>query len=115
MRELSNWIQRLLNQLQNRQQRQVLSIRGDAAWCKTIFSIIRSEQDDALLLSDRIPDHGAVPFRRLETLLGSEASTVIVDLFEGMNPDLLCIASVLISSGGLLVLLSPDTEQWTQI
>jgi len=113
--ELSSWIKRLLNQLQNRQQRQVLSIRGDTAWCKTIFSIIRSEQDEALLLSDRIPDHGAVPFKRLDTLLGSEASTVIVDLFEGMNPDLLCIASGLISCGGLLVLLSPDTEQWTQI
>ena len=115
MRELSTWIQRLLNQLQNRQQRQVLSIRGDAAWCKTIFSVIRSEQDDALLLSDRISDHRAVPFRRLETLLGSEASMVIVDLFEGMNPDLLCIVSGLISSGGMLVLLSPDTEQWTDV
>jgi len=79
MCELSSWIQQLLNQLQNRQQRQVLSIRGDAAWCEAIFSIILSEQDGALLLSDRISDHGAVPFRRLETLLGSEASMVIVD------------------------------------
>ncbi|MFA9420556.1 MAG: GNAT family N-acetyltransferase [Gammaproteobacteria bacterium] len=115
MRELSAWIQQLLDQLQKKQQRQVLSIRGDAAWCETIFSAIRSEQRDLLLISDRITDHRVIAFKRVETLLGSEASTVVVDLFEGINPDLLCIASGLISCGGLLVLLSPDIENWGQI
>jgi len=115
MPELSAWIQQLLNRLQKKQQRQVLSIRGDAAWCETICSLIRSERQDALLLSDRIADHGAVAFNRVETLLGSEAVTVIVDLFEGINPDLLCIASGLIRCGGLLVLLSPDIEHWDQV
>jgi tRNA(Met) cytidine acetyltransferase len=114
-RELKNWIRQLLVQLENRQQRQVLSVRGNAAWCKTVFSVIRAEQDDALVLSDRIVDRKTVAFKRVETLLGSEACLVIVDLFEGVNPDLLCIASGLISSGGLLVLLSPDIEQWGQI
>jgi len=115
MRELSAWLQQLLNQLQDRQQRQVLSIRGDATWCESVFTVIRSEQQDALLLSDRIVDDRAVAFNRVETLLGSEAPTVVVDLFDGINPDLLCIASGLISCGGLLVLLSPDTEEWTRI
>jgi tRNA(Met) cytidine acetyltransferase len=80
-----------------------------------MFSVIRSEQEDALVLSDRIAGHRTVAFNRVETLLGSEASTVIVDLFEGINADLLCIASGLISCGGLLVLLSPDIEHWAQI
>ena len=109
-------MRRLLNQLQNSHQRQVLSIRGELDWCETVLSAISSEQDDALLLSDRIAsERTVVSFNRAETLLGSEASMVIVDLFDGIDPDLLCIASGLISCGGLLVLLSPDIDQWSEI
>jgi tRNA(Met) cytidine acetyltransferase len=113
--DLSAWLQQLSIQLQNRQQRQVLSIRGDATWCDALSLVIKSRHPDALLLSDRIDDQETVAFNRVETLMGSEASIVMVDLFSGLNPDLLCIASGLINCGGLLVLLSPDIEQWSQI
>ncbi|MCZ6667672.1 MAG: GNAT family N-acetyltransferase [Gammaproteobacteria bacterium] len=115
MRELSAWMQQLSMQLQDRKQRQVLSIRGDAAWCDTMFPVIKSGHPDALVLSERIAGHRTLAFNRVETLLGSEASMVIVDLFTGLNPDLLCIASGLISCGGLLVLLSPEIEHYSQI
>ena len=115
MRELSAWMQQLSMQLQDRKQRQVLSIRGDATWCDTMFPVIKSGHPDALVLSERIAGHRTLAFNRVETLLGSEASMVIVDLFTGLNPDLLCIASGLISCGGLLVLLSPEIEHYSQI
>jgi tRNA(Met) cytidine acetyltransferase len=112
---LSSWLLKLSTLLEQSQQRQVLSLRGDISWCVNSLSAIDTVYRDVVIVSDRLSDPRSVALKRVDTLLGSETSLVIVDLFDGINPDLLCIASGLIRCGGLLVILSPEIEQWSLV
>jgi tRNA(Met) cytidine acetyltransferase len=109
------WLQELSERLQAAHQRQLLSIQGEPDWCGDLFVTVQSVYANITVISDRDLGDSPVSFSKVETLLGSESSVVVVDLFEGMNPDVLCIASGLVSCGGLLILLSPGPENWGTI
>ena len=113
--DISSWLQQQLRWLRQKNQRQLLSIQGNQAWCDRLCELVLDESDDILILSDRLVNVKSIAYSRVETILGSDASLVIVDLFRGINPDVLCIASGLVKSGGLLVLLSPQPENWSGI
>ncbi|MCH7881584.1 MAG: tRNA(Met) cytidine acetyltransferase [Proteobacteria bacterium] len=113
--ETFDWFQTLANHLRVHRQRLILSLQGEQAWCDQMVSIGKPQYQDWLVLSDRLDDEVALPFSKAETLLGQEASLVVVDLFQGLNPDVLCIASGLVKCGGLLVLLSVPPAQWSLI
>ena len=49
----------------------------------------------------------ATSFQAVENLLGLEAHWVVVDLFDGLNLDVLCMAAGLVRAPGALVLLAP--------
>ncbi len=106
------WLQRLLLQLGQHSQRQLLSCEGSEQWCYKLYEKITHQCDDRLLLSDQTQQIEALTFSRAETLLGREFSIVVVDLFGGLNPDVLCIAVGLVKCGGLLILMSPGGDQW---
>jgi tRNA(Met) cytidine acetyltransferase len=84
-------------------------------WCDDIVKIIRSKKLNYLAISDRQAEYESTAYSKVETLLGREASLVIVDLFEGINPDVLCIASGLLMQGGLMLLLSDKPENWSAV
>jgi tRNA(Met) cytidine acetyltransferase len=65
-----------------------------------------------LVLSNRRLRADATPFSKADTCLGAEARLVALDLFEGFNPDVLCIAAGLVQAGGVLLLLSPVPCDW---
>ncbi len=113
--EIMIWLQALSEQLQDAHQRIVLSIQGDQNWCRELFLAVQLVHTDALVISDRELGNKPVSYARVETLLGSESSVVVVDLFDGLNPDVLCIASGLVRCGGLLILLSPRLQNWGTI
>jgi tRNA(Met) cytidine acetyltransferase len=113
--ETFNWFETLSKHLRVHRQRLILSLQGEQAWCDQMASIGKSQYQDWLVLSDRLDNEVAIPFSKAETLLGQEASLVVVDLFQGLNPDVLCIASGLVKCGGLLVLLSVPPSQWSLI
>lgn len=54
----------------------------------------------------------AIPSKRLPHYLGQEADGVIIDLRQGYSANTLGIVAGLIRAGGLLVLLTPDLDQW---
>jgi len=110
--EFYKWLGLLSDELRVAHQRLVLSIEGDQAWCGELMLTVQSWHTDALVISDRELGDRPVTFSRVETLLGSESPVVIVDLFNGLNPDVLCIASGLVSCGGVLILLSPGPDKW---
>ena len=113
--EIMIWLQALSEQLQDAHQRLILSIQGDQDWCGELFLTVQLVHTDVLVISDRNLGNKPVSFAKVETLLGSESAIVVVDLFHGLNPDVLCIASGLVRSGGLLVLLSPGPDNWGTI
>lgn len=83
------------------------------SWCDDIVKMVGSNTQSYLAISDRKSDMASTDYSKVETLLGSEAGLVIVDLFGGINPDVLCIASGLVTQGGLLLLLSNKLENWS--
>ena len=113
--ELTVWMEQLQAQLQQTRQRQLLSVQGDMRWCDDIAKIARSNAQSWLTITDRQTDLVSTAYSKVETLLGKEAPLVIVDLFGGINPDALCIASGLLTQGGLLVLLSDKLQNWPAI
>ena len=112
---IEHWFARLLAELTDCRQRRLLSCQGSWSWCMQVAQIIQSQSNDLILISNQTQLGNIVPFAKSETLLGQEAQVVIVDLFKGLNADVLCVAAGLVRAGGLLILLSPDAKHWGQI
>ncbi|MFT4649905.1 MAG: tRNA(Met) cytidine acetyltransferase [Polaribacter sp.] len=113
---MTDWLRQLLAQLRETNQRRLLCVQGEMQWCDDISKIVRenaiqSNQQTYIAISDRQLGFESVAYSKVETLLGREASLVVVDLFEGINPDVLCIASGLLMQGGLMLLLSDKPEK----
>jgi tRNA(Met) cytidine acetyltransferase len=110
--DINRWINSLLLQLQTSLQRQLVTLQGPQAWCDAQFEQLLQLEPTTPVLSNRALTAGAIPFDKADACLGSEARLVILDLFDGFNPDVLCIASGLVQSAGILVLLSPPQGDW---
>lgn len=102
----------LFEALQRSRQRQLLLLQGPRGWCDQRLAEIAALEAGMLLLSNREQLPEAIPFSKAETCLGSETRLVAVDLFDGFNPDVLCIAGGLVQAGGVLLLLSPAACYW---
>ncbi|MHC4221286.1 MAG: tRNA(Met) cytidine acetyltransferase TmcA domain-containing protein, partial [Planctomycetota bacterium] len=113
--KITPWLQQLADHLWETHQRMVLSIQGDQSWCSELFCAVQLAYADVRVISDHELGSKPVSYAKIETLLGSESSVVVVDLFDGLNPDVLCIASGLVRCGGLLILLSPEPHNWGMI
>lgn len=110
--DINRWMSTLLKQLESSRQRQLVALQGPRSWCdeqyKKLFEVDASMQ----LLSNNKLDTAAIPFSKADTCLGGEARLVVLDLFDGFNADVLCIAAGLVQSGGVLLLLSPAVKDW---
>jgi tRNA(Met) cytidine acetyltransferase len=112
---LGQWLDDLLGQLHQSNQRRLLSCEGNVQWCYRLYEAHLRNRDQSLLLSNSAVFSEAVPFAKVETILGCEHKIVAVDLFAGINADVVCIAAGLVKRGGLLVLLSPGVAHWPEI
>ena len=119
---ITGWLRQLWEQSQESHQRRLLCVQGELHWCDDITKIVQQgiiegcaiepNKHSYIAISDRQLGCESVAYSKVETLLGTETSLVIVDLFEGINPDVLCIASGLLIQGGLMLLLSDKPENW---
>jgi len=101
-------MKQLLAGLQHSRQRQLVVLRGSEPWCDNGFAALESLPAGMLVLSNRELGDSPVAFGKADGLLGREADLVVLDLFTGFNPDVLCIAAGLVRAGGVLALLAPD-------
>jgi len=95
------------DQLQQSQQRGLLLIEAQRDVCLSWWSLLKQEPH-CILLSD-LDDLGdsCIPFSKADNLLGRDTEIVILDLFSGMNVDVLCMAMGLIKAGGFMVWFCP--------
>ncbi|TNF90780.1 MAG: tRNA(Met) cytidine acetyltransferase [Gammaproteobacteria bacterium] len=110
--DIKRWMTTLLAQLRTSRQRQLVLLQGPQAWCDSQLAALSGLDVALLLLSNRSELPAAIAFDKVETCLGSESRLVVMDLFDGFNPDVLCIAGGLVRAAGVLILLSPESENW---
>jgi tRNA(Met) cytidine acetyltransferase len=110
--DLNSWMASLLDQLQRNRQRQLVALQGPCSWCDAQFEKLYAVDDSMLVLSNRKLVTTAVSFSKADSCLGAESRLVALDLFEGFNPDVLCIAAGLVQAGGVLMVLSPPVKGW---
>jgi len=110
--DINSWMTALLDQLLRNRQRQLVALQGPRSWCDAQFEKLFAADDSMLVLSNRKLVESVVSFAAADSCLGSESRLVALDLFEGFNPDVLCIAAGLVQSGGILMTLSPPVEDW---
>ena len=110
--DINSWMTALLDQLLRSRQRQLVALQGPRSWCDAQFEKLFAADDSMLVLSNRKLVEAAVSFGTADSCLGRESRLVVLDLFEGFNPDVLCIAAGLVQSGGILMTLSPPVEDW---
>ena len=109
--DIKHWMQELLGQLSHNRQRQLVALQGSMDWCDSQFNALTQLNLPLLVIANRLPGstagHSPIPFSKADACLGREAGIVVLDLFTGFNPDVLCIAAGLVKAGGVLVLLAP--------
>ena len=110
--DINSWMTSLLDQLLRNKQRQLVALQGPRSWCDAQFEKLFAADNSMLVLSNRKLVEAAVSFGTADSCLGRESRLVVLDLFEGFNPDVLCIAAGLVQSGGVLMTLSPPVEDW---
>jgi tRNA(Met) cytidine acetyltransferase len=110
--DINIWMTSLLDQLLRNKQRQLVALQGPQSWCDAQFEKLFGADDSMLVLSNRKLAESAVAFGTADSCLGSESRLVTLDLFEGFNPDVLCIATGLVQAGGVLMILSPPVKDW---
>ena len=110
--DIARWMTGLLDELEVNRQRQLVSLQGPREWCDAGLAALREMEPAARLISDRFAETEAVALDKAAACLGDEARLVVLDLFDGFDPDLLCIAGGLVRAGGVLVLMSPPPKAW---
>ena len=110
--KLLRWLESLYGDLDQSAQRQILSLQGSRSWCDAQLASLIRHQPGATLISNRHRRPGTIAYAKAATCLGGESRLVLLDLFDGMDADVLCIAAGMVRAGGLLVLLSPTPAEW---
>jgi len=111
--DINRWIISLLERLACARQRRLIVLQGSRCWCDGRLLALSELDLPMRLLSNRELQPVAVPLSKADTCLGGEARLVVLDLFDGFNPDVLCIAAGLVQTGGVLLLLSPAPDNWS--
>ncbi|WP_461536859.1 tRNA(Met) cytidine acetyltransferase TmcA [Spongorhabdus nitratireducens] len=100
--------------------RSTLIISGEVAWCRETAETVLAHfgWTDCLRLSDQeeagTADIFVVPMKKSRSLLGQECDALFFDAHSGFDADAFGIAAGLIKKGGLLILLTPAFDAWTQ-
>ncbi len=106
--EIKRWFDALRRQLAICRQRQLVVLHGSRDWCDDAFACIQETGGEWLVFTDRDLGGDRVALAKAATRLGGEADLVALDLFDGFDPDLLCIAAGMVGAGGVLLLLEPS-------
>lgn len=86
--------------------RGLMHIAGEQAWAQQCLAAVLAEFPE---LKPSGVDNNV---QLLQRQLGSEVDCLLIDAFQGFNPNMLGMASARLNAGGLLILLSPSLPHW---
>lgn len=106
MAMLSTTLEQFLQHCQQTAWRGLLHIAGEQPWVThCLDNILQTHTElQAVTVSNNV--------QRLQSQLGSESNCLVIDAFQGFNPNRLGMASATLKAGGLLIVLSPEFGQW---
>ena len=100
-----SWFRALRHSLAESNQRAIVLMSGARDWCLQQVEIAAVQH--MIWLSNDQAIEQAIAFSKAGNLLGQEADCVLLDLYSGLNTDVLCMAAGLVRAGGMLLLISP--------
>lgn len=104
--------------------RSLIWISGSENWCsinvnalirllpKHTGHIIYCGTDDQVQTGRQINIYTTSRRGEIERYLGTECTTLIINCYQGFNPELFCALCGTVQSPGIIVLLTPSSSQW---
>ena len=102
--DISQWMNALRQRLAETRQRHLVVFQGGERDCQQFIDCLAEIPVPSLLLSDRPLGKDPVGLRLAAGCLGRETSLVLLDLLDGVDPDLICLAAGLVTAGGVLII-----------
>ena len=105
----------LVDQARQSSQRRLLVISGERDWARDLLSqfTLSTTFERRLYLTDKpIEESLSIPIAKAQQFLGQELDCLVYDCFAGLNPDALGAAGGSVVAGGLLILLTPELDEW---
>ena len=112
-----NIIQSLQQQAANSGQRRVLVCSGETDWCQQIARLALKQlkpESRSLYVgeSDEVETESVISAGKSRQWLGRELDFLVFDAWYGFDVDAFGALSGTLCAGGVLLLLTPDLEQW---
>ncbi|MDU0355591.1 tRNA(Met) cytidine acetyltransferase TmcA domain-containing protein [Paraglaciecola aquimarina] len=94
--------------------RQLLVISGEKDWARDIAytTFVQPKQSSVLWIGDHPSEVAKIQVKNYRTELGREYDHVIFDAFDGFRANAAMALSGTIRSGGLMILLCPELNEW---
>ncbi|MBY4677612.1 tRNA(Met) cytidine acetyltransferase TmcA [Marinobacterium arenosum] len=102
----------LRNHAQQSDHRRLLVLSGERRWCRQQLLACGLPHGSVWLGEQPPLEIECLSSKQAQRLLGRSISQLVIDAFDGLNPNALGQASGALSGGGLLVLLCPPLADW---
>ncbi|MCV6589311.1 MAG: GNAT family N-acetyltransferase [Marinobacterium sp.] len=109
---LATQIKTLREQAYTDQHRRLMVLSGSEHWCWQQAQQLDLDEQTVWLGAEAPEIVERMDGKQAQRLLGRTVSQLIINAWDGLNPDALGQASGTLCGGGLLVLLCPPLEQW---
>lgn len=93
--------------------RRLLVLSGSSQWCRQQASSLISDDDTACWVGDHSPPNvRTVDNKTAHQIMGQSIAQLVIDAWDGLNPNTLGQVSGALQGGGVLILLCPPLEEW---
>ena len=104
--------------------RKLIWISGNKNWCTNNVNylvnklpqqsqnIVYCGTDDQTLTKQQVNVSSSSKRAEIEQYLGTQCTVLIINCFDGFNPDIFCALCGTVQSPGIIVLMTPHADQW---
>lgn len=114
MAQLAELYQRIREDASSHNHRRLMVLSGSPEWCReAAFSLLESE--NCYWIGNNAPERAcALTSNHAHRLLGKTVDQLVLDAWDGFNPNTFGQIAGALNGGGVLILLCPNLEQWPE-